>query len=167
MSIPAAASTTPGHPMVTRSKAGIFKPKYRVNLAYLSHTRLHHALLTTKEPKGFKSAAKDPAWFEAMREEMTALGHNQTWDLVPRPKHANVVGSKWVFRTKYNANGSVDRLKARLVAQGFTQIPGIDYSATFSPVVKSSTVRIVLSLATLNKWSLHQLDVKNAFLNGN
>lgn len=67
---------------------------------------------------------------------------------------------------KIHADGSIDKYKACLVAQGFTQIPGLDYSATFSPVVKASTVRIILSLAVLYKWSLHQLDVKNAFLNG-
>ncbi|GKG27421.1 retrovirus-related pol polyprotein from transposon TNT 1-94, partial [Tanacetum coccineum] len=72
-----------------------------------------------------------------------------------------------VFRTKFLADGTIDKFKARLVAQGFTQVPGLDYSSTFSSVVKASTVRIILSLAVLNKWPLHQLDVKNAFLNGN
>lgn len=87
-------------------------------------------------------------------------------DLVPRLKNSNVVGSKWIFRTKFNSDGTIERYKARLVAQGFTQILGLDFSHTFSPVVKASTVRIVLSIAVMQQWPLHQLDVKNAFLNG-
>ncbi|KAM0027867.1 putative RNA-directed DNA polymerase [Helianthus debilis subsp. tardiflorus] len=155
------------HPMQTRSKAGIFKPKHRADLASLTTHALHAALSSAKEPRGFKSAAKDPKWMAAMHEELDALHQNRTWTLVPRPSSANVVGSKWVYRIKYHSDGTIERYKARLVAQGYTQIPGLDYSHTFSPVVKASTVRIVLSLAVLNSWKLHQLDVKNAFLNGN
>lgn len=101
-----------------------------------------------------------------MDEEMRAIHANDTWELFPRPSNANVVGAKWIYRTKYNSNGFVERLKARLVAQGFTHVPGFDFNSTFSPFIKASTVRIVLSLAIMNDWSLHQLDVKNAFLNG-
>lgn len=161
--VPASSSSSSTHPMVTRSKAGIVKPRHIADLSYLTSSALHHALFSTTEPKGFKSAAKHPKWFVAMCNEMDALRQNDTYDLVPRPKHANIVGSKWVFRTKFNVDGTVDQFKARLVAQGFTQVPGQDYSATFSPVVKASTVRIVLSLVVLHKWPLHQLDVKNAF----
>ncbi|GJV07078.1 retrovirus-related pol polyprotein from transposon RE1 [Tanacetum coccineum] len=160
-------ASTSGHPMVTRSKDGIFMRCHFADLSHVSASALHQALFTTKEPKGFKSAAKDPKWFAAMCDEMKALKLNATWDLVPRPTKSNIVGSKWVFRTKFLADGTIDKFKARLVAQGFTQVPGLDYSSTFSPVVKASTVRIILSLAVLNKWPLHQLDVKNAFLNGN
>ncbi|GJW03741.1 retrovirus-related pol polyprotein from transposon RE1 [Tanacetum coccineum] len=155
------------HTMTTRAKDGIFKPRHFVDLALLNQNPLHVALLAHKEPKGYKSAAKSSKWITAMKDEMAALKHNDTWDLVPRPNASNVVGSKWVYRIKYRSHGTIDRYKARLVAQGFTHIPGLDYSHTFSPVVKASTVRIVLSLAVLNNWSLHQLDVKNAFLNGN
>ncbi|XP_071740025.1 uncharacterized mitochondrial protein AtMg00820-like [Rutidosis leptorrhynchoides] len=98
---------------------------------------------------------------------MTTSARNNTWTLVPQPKHANVVGPKWGFRTKYLSPSSVYWFKVRLVAQGFTQIHGLDYSVTFSPVVKASTIRIVLSISMLNRWSLHQLDVKKAFLNDN
>ena len=86
--------------------------------------------------------------------------------MVPRPVNTNIVGSKWVFRTKYFSDGSVECLKARLVAKGYTQVPRLDYTDTFSPVVKATTVRVVLSLIVTNKWPLRQLDVKNAFLNG-
>src|SRR3954466_3666217 len=119
-----------------------------------------------REPKGFKTAAKHPQWVAAMNEEFKALHLNHTWDLVPRPAHKNIVGSKWVFHIKYLVDGTVDRFKARLVAKGFTQQPGIDFNDTFSPVVKAAIVRVVISLAISNKWPLRQLDVKNAFLNG-
>nr|GEV39619.1 putative zinc finger, CCHC-type [Tanacetum cinerariifolium] len=159
--------TNPDNPMVTRSKAGIYKSKHFADFSLLSSSALHHALFASMESKGFKSAAKDPKWYVAMCDEMAALKQNGTWDLVPRPPWSNVVGWKWVFRTEFHADNTIDKFKARLVAQGFTQVLGLDYSATFSPVVKASTVRIILSLAVLNKWPLHQLDVKNAFLNGN
>ncbi|GJS34280.1 retrovirus-related pol polyprotein from transposon RE1 [Tanacetum coccineum] len=103
---------------------------------------------------------------QAMHDEMIALQQNGTWILVPRPSDTNVVGSKWVFHTKYHSDGSVERFKARLVAQGFTQVSGLDYLHTFSPVVKAFMVRIILSLAVINQWKLYQLDVKNAFLHG-
>ena len=80
------------------------------------------------------------------------------------PARANVVTGKWVFKHKFNADGSLERYKARWVLQGFTQRPGIDFSETFSPVVKPATVRTVLSLALSHHWLIHQLDVKNAFL---
>lgn len=101
-----------------------------------------------------------------MHEELEALGQNNMRTLVPRPHYSNVVGSKWVYRTKYNSDGSVECFKACLVAQGFSQIPDIDYTYTFSLVVKASTVHIVLSLAVLHNWRLRQLDVENAFHHG-
>ena len=166
--IHATTSSAPSapHPMTTRSKSGIFKPRHPAHLSLVQSSPLIHALLATSEPKGFKSAAKNPAWLAAMDEEMKALHTNDTWDLVPRPSNTNIVGSKWVFRTKFLSDGSIERFKARLVAKGYTQLPGLDYTDTFSPVVKASTVRVVLSLAVSHKWPIRQLDVKNAFLNG-
>ena len=101
-----------------------------------------------------------------MDEEVQALQTNRTWILVSCPTNTNIVGSKWVFRTKYLPDGSIERLKARLVAKGYTQVPSLDYTDTFSPIIKATIVRVVLSLIATNKWSLRQLDVKNAFLNG-
>ncbi|RVX17038.1 Retrovirus-related Pol polyprotein from transposon RE1 [Vitis vinifera] len=86
--------------------------------------------------------------------------------LVPRPADTNIVGSKWVFRTKYLPDGSIERLKARLVTKGYTQVPSLDYTDTSSPVIKATTIHVVLSLVVTNKWPIRQLDVKNAFLNG-
>ncbi|RVW78751.1 Retrovirus-related Pol polyprotein from transposon RE1 [Vitis vinifera] len=159
-------SSLGSHPMITRAKAGIFKTRHPTNLGVLGSSGLLSDLLASTEPKGFKFAAKNPAWLAAMDEEIQALQQNGTWILVPRPVNTNIVGFKWVFRTKYFPDGSVERLKARLVAKGYTQVPGLDYINTFSPVVKAITVRVVLSLAVTNKWPLRQLDVKNVFLNG-
>jgi len=91
---------------------------------------------------------------------------NGTWTLVPPVPNANIVDCKWVYRLKRDEHGNIKRYKARLVAKGFNQQPGIDYHETFSPVVKSTTVRVVLSLAVSRKWPLRQLDVQNAFLHG-
>ncbi|KAF5477507.1 hypothetical protein F2P56_004141 [Juglans regia] len=135
------------HSMLTRGKAGISKPKHYNYVCQLPSSPLLSSLLVMKEPKGFKSAAKSPEWLAAMEDELRALTHNQTWELVPRPSATNVVGSKWVFWIKYHSDGSIDRFKELLVAKGYTQLYGLDFNDTFSPVVRASTVRIVLSIA--------------------
>jgi hypothetical protein len=101
-----------------------------------------------------------------MSDEFLALSQTQTWTLVSRPPSTNIVGSKWVFKTKNRPDGSVEKCKARLVARGFTQQQGIDYGDTFSPVVKPATIRLVLSLVVSRGWTLRQVDVSNAFLHG-
>jgi hypothetical protein len=101
-----------------------------------------------------------------MEEELEALHRNQTWELVPRTPVMHVIGSKWVLKTKLKPDGSLDRLKARLVAKGYHQVDGLDYTETYSPFIKPGTIRMVLSIALVNKWSIRQLDVKNAFLHG-
>ena len=163
---PIAATSMASHPMITLAKAGIFKNRHPTNLALLGSSGLLSALLASTKPKGFKYVAKNLAWLAIMDKEVQALQTNRTWILVPRPANTNIVGSKWVFQTKYLPDGSIERLKAHLVAKGYTQVPGLDYTDTFSPVIKAITVCVVLSLAMTNKWSLRQLDVNNAFLNG-
>ncbi|OMO97226.1 Reverse transcriptase, RNA-dependent DNA polymerase [Corchorus capsularis] len=101
-----------------------------------------------------------------MLEELEALNKNGIWELVPELSNRTIVGCKWVFRVKRNADGSVARYKARLVAKGFTQRRGVDFTETFSPVVKPVTIRLVLSIVVTNGWSLKQMDVNNAFLQG-
>jgi len=101
-----------------------------------------------------------------MSAEYNAFVSNGTWELVCPMTATNIVGCKWIFRIKRNSNGSVDRYKARLVAKGFHQRPCVDYLETFSPVIKPTTIRLVLSLAVASRWSLRQLDINNAFLQG-
>ena len=101
-----------------------------------------------------------------MEEGFNALMRNGTWQLVPSHSNMNLVGCKWVFRIKRKADGSVERYKARLVAKGFHQQPGVDFQETLSPVIKPTTIRLILSLALTFKWPLRQLDVQNAFLHG-
>jgi hypothetical protein len=142
------------HTMTTRAKDGFRVPS------------LYHAAPLSPIPKTFRGALADPNWQAAMEEEHAALLQNQTWELVPRPQHANIVTGKWIFKHKFHADSSLERYKARWVLRGFTQRPGIDFAETFSPVVKPATVRTVLSLALSRQWPVHQLDVKNAFLHG-
>lgn len=101
-----------------------------------------------------------------MQEEFDAFQAQGTWLLVPSPSNKNIIGCKWVYKLKRNPECTISRHKARLVAQGFSQEQGLDYTETFSPIVKHITVRLILSLATTNKWSLRQLDVKNILLHG-
>ncbi|KAH9726634.1 hypothetical protein KPL70_008338 [Citrus sinensis] len=140
--------------MVTRSKSGIFKPKVYITT------------LTNKEPNIVQEALSDQNWHQVMRDECEALFRNKTWSLVQFSEAYKVVDSKWVFRIKQNTDGSVTKYKARLVAKGFQQTEGVDYFETFSLVVKACTVRIIFSLAVMNKRKIRQVDVNNAFLNG-
>ena len=101
-----------------------------------------------------------------MDKEIAALELNNTWKLTLLPAGKSPIGCKWVYKVKYHSDGSIEWYKARLVAKGFTQKLGLDYSETFSPIAKSVLVRIVLSLAAVNGWFLHQMDVNNAFIHG-
>jgi hypothetical protein len=101
-----------------------------------------------------------------MKEEMHALDLNHTWDLILKPAGISIVGCCWIFIVKQNLDGIVDRLKARLMAKGFTQTYNLDYTETFSLVAKLNSICIIIFLAANLDWPLHQLDVKNACLHG-
>ncbi|KAI9200939.1 hypothetical protein LWI28_015453 [Acer negundo] len=101
-----------------------------------------------------------------MRSELQALQANNTWSLVPLPTDKTPIGFRWVFKIKHRSDGSIERYKARLVAKGFTQLEGVDFQDTFSPTAKIISVRCLLALAVASGWSIHQMDVHNAFLRG-
>ncbi|KAL6205555.1 hypothetical protein ACLB2K_022813 [Fragaria x ananassa] len=101
-----------------------------------------------------------------MRAEVDALQSNGTWSLVPLPPHKKPIGCKWVYKIKLKPDGNIERYKAKLVAKGYSQIKGVDYRETFAPIAKLTTVRVLPSLASIQGWHLHQLDMNNAFLNG-
>ncbi|KAM2555190.1 hypothetical protein TB2_019236 [Malus domestica] len=131
-----------------------------------SHRSFACAISTIVEPTTFEQANNDPKWQAAMQSELLALEQNHTWTLTRLPPGHRAIGCRWVFKVKYHSDGSVERYKARLVAKGFTQREGIDYKETFAPVAKLITVRCLLAVASVRNWSLHQMDVQNAFLHG-
>ena len=105
----------------------------------------HYSFVSFLEPNHVDEALKDPDWVNAMHKELNNFTWNQVWDLVERPKNYNVIGTKWVFRNKQNEDGMVVRNKAGLVAQGFTQVEGLDFGKTFAPVARLEAIRILLT----------------------
>jgi hypothetical protein len=101
-----------------------------------------------------------------MDEETDSIEINNTWDLVNFLEGENSIGVKWIYKTNMNAEGEVEKHKERLVAQGFSQQPSIDYNETFGHVAILETMRMVLAIGAQNKWSMYQMDVKSTFLNG-
>ena len=121
------------------------------------------------EPRNVEEARQRPdwpSWDATIKDELARMHKLKTWTLIDRPPDANVVGSKWVFKLKRGASGEIVKYKAHLIAQGFTQVPGLDYGDTFALVAKLTTIRILLALTARFDWEIHQMDVKNAFLNG-
>lgn len=152
-------AATTSHRMQTRSKNNIFKPKQSFHVS-------HHPLPENLEPSNIRQALQHLHWRQAISEEFDALIRNGTWTLVPPPSGHNIVECKWLFRIKRNPDGTISRYKARLVAKGYTQCPGIDFKETFAPVIRPQTIKLILTIALGYQWSMHQLDVNNAFLQG-
>ncbi|KAL0285422.1 UNVERIFIED_CONTAM: Retrovirus-related Pol polyprotein from transposon TNT 1-94 [Sesamum calycinum] len=115
------------------------------------------------EPENFETAVKHKVWVQAMEEEIKMIEKNNTWELADRPKDKEVIGVKWIYKTKLNADGSIQKHKARLVAKGYSQLPGIDYTETFAPVARLDTIRALIAIAANKKWKIYQMDVKSAF----
>ena len=105
-------------------------------------------------------------WVNAMHEELDQFEGSDVWYLVPQPESKNVIGTKWVFKNKSDEKEIITRNKARLVAQGYSQVEGLDFDETFAPVARLESVRLLLAIACHLKFTVYQMDVKSAFLNG-
>jgi hypothetical protein len=127
---------------------------------------LFSSFLSSIEPKKVSDALKDADWILAMQDELNQFERLKVWHLVPKPKGRTIIGTKWIFKTKKDENGIIVRNKARLVAKGYNQEEGIDYDETFAPVARIEAIRIFLSYAAHKNFTVFQMDVKTAFLNG-
>jgi len=119
------------------------------------------------EPSSYKEAILNPFWQQVMHKKLSTLHKIDTWDLVPLPPGKSVVGCRWVYKIKTNSDGSIERYKARVVAKGYSQQYGMDYEETFASVAKMTIICTLIIVASIHQWHISQLDVKNAFLNGN
>lgn len=118
------------------------------------------------DPSSFEEAVQKSIWVDVMVEEYDSIVRNSVWDVVPRPENKSVVSSRWLYKVKQVADGSVEKHKSRFVARGFSQVEGIDYDETFALVARYSSIRSILALLAQMGWKIHQMDVKTAFLNG-
>ncbi|EOY13666.1 Uncharacterized protein TCM_032303 [Theobroma cacao] len=118
------------------------------------------------EPSSFAEVAVDEKWKQVMEVEMSMIRKNQTWILVKKPDKQKVIGVKWVYRTKLNSDGFVNKYKARLVVKGFSQVYGVDYLKTFAPVARHDTIKLLVGLAAKEGWLIWHFDIQSAFLNG-
>jgi hypothetical protein len=127
------------------------------------------APLEVDTPKTWKQLLRSVdkiRWLKAADNKFASLLGMQTWKLVPRPEKRRVIKSKWVFKVKKHADHSIQKLKAQLVAMGYSQIQGVDYDEVFSPTLRLETLRLLYSLMAINSWKGRQVDFKTAFLNG-
>lgn len=122
--------------------------------------------VTENDPVSYEEAVKSKKWREAMSAEIESIEKNQTWELTVLPKGVKSIGVKWVYKTKVNENGEVEKFKARLVAKGYAQRHGVDYTEVFAPVARLDTIRMILAMDAQFSWEVFQLDVKSGFLHG-
>ena len=111
-------------------------------------------------------AVEKPVWVDEMVEEYKSNVKNNVWEVVPRPTEKSVVGSRWIFKVNHAIDISKEKYKARILAKGYSQVEGIDYEETFSPVARYSSIKSILALVAHMGWKIHQMDVKTTFLNG-
>ncbi|XP_075473413.1 putative mitochondrial protein AtMg00820 [Primulina tabacum] len=118
--------------------------------------------LFSNEPQFYDEAKNNDVLIQAMKEEIAVIEKNRTWDLVDLPKGKDVIGLKWIYKTKYGEDGSIRKHKACLVAKGYAQQPGVDFNETFAPMVRMETIISALAIAAQLQLNVFQLDVKSA-----
>jgi hypothetical protein len=126
----------------------------------------HYSFISCGDPTRVEEVLDDPEWVNAIHEELSNFARNEVWELVKRPSDHNVIGTKCVFRNNQVENGIIVRNKARLVAQGYSQVEGLDFDKTFAPIAILEAIRILFAYATSHNIKLYQMYVKSAFLNG-
>ncbi|XP_068309849.1 uncharacterized protein [Pyrus communis] len=160
------------HPPARLQDFVTYKPRHPLS-HYVSYHKMspkHTDFMCTisehVEPQSFQEANQSPVWQQTMQDELHALDQHKTWSIETLPKGKKTVGCRWIYKVKFNSDGSIERHKAILVARGFTQTFDVDYKETFAPVAKMNSVRVLLSVAVNKGWLMFQMDVKNAFLHG-
>ena len=154
-------------PQLRRSTRVSKRPAYLEDYVVLAEVECEGLLMVINdEPWDFSEAKALKVWVDACKDEIQLIEKNNTWTLVDLPKGAKPICLKWIFKVKRNADGSINKFKARLMAKGYVQRHGIDYDEVFAPVARMETIRLVIALAALNGWQIHHLDVKTAFLHG-
>ncbi|EOY21703.1 Uncharacterized protein TCM_013805 [Theobroma cacao] len=126
----------------------------------------YRSLLAISEPDSYQAAAESKEWKATMQEEINAINHNNTWTIVDRPQKQHVIEVKWIFRRKFNSDGTLNKCKARLVTKGYSQLPSIDFMHTFAPVARYETIQLLLAISAALGWKVYNFDVKSTFLNG-
>ena len=158
--------TSSSSPILRRSERVRRSPeRYGDFRSHFSNENADFALFSC-EPQTFEETAKDAKWKKDMEEELNMIDKNNTWNLLDPPKGKDIICLKWVYKTKYNEDGSIQKHKARLVAKGYSQQPGVDFNETFALVARIETIRLVLAIAAQLELNVYQMDVKSTFLNG-
>ena len=154
------SSTGPGntpYPIENYISDERFSPDHKAFLAAITNER---------EPRSYKEAAQQKIWRDSMQKEIVAFEENKTFSVVNLPPDKKAIGNMWIYKYKYNADGTMERPKSRLVALGNKQVKDRDFKETFAPVAKMTTIRSLLRVVAGKGWIVHQMDVHNAFLHG-
>ena len=132
---------------------------YREMVGYTCYT-------SSIKPKNLKEALEDEYWLTKIQEELNQFIRNEVWDLVPQPYGVNIIGAKGIFKNKSDEHENITKNKAHLVAQGYTQVEGIDFDEAFAPTAHLESIRLLKAFVCTLRFRLYQMDVKSAFLNG-
>ena len=135
------------------------------NILLANHVT-YYWYLAQFEPKRVEEALQDENWVEFMHKELNQFVRNNVWKLAPRPEGVHVIGTKWIFKNKTDKDGEIIRNKSRLMAQGYTQVEGVDFVESFAPMARLESIRILMPIACTLNFKLYQMNVKCAFLNG-